>query len=86
VTQALLLEDSVEASGVNDLVQLANAEAVMRGRINEKWLHRGVVMWSPQNTYIDADVELPTRSAAAGHVLRVTASLSAARGLDRMRC
>jgi bifunctional UDP-N-acetylglucosamine pyrophosphorylase/glucosamine-1-phosphate N-acetyltransferase len=58
VTQALLLEDSVEASGVNDLVQLANAEAVMRGRINEKWLHRGVVMWSPQNTYIDADVEL----------------------------
>lgn len=57
-TQALLLEDAVEASGVNDLVQLANAESVLRGRINEKWLHRGVVMWSPQNTYIDADVEL----------------------------
>ena len=42
VTQALLLEDSSEAAGVNDLVQLAGAESVLRARINEKWLHRGV--------------------------------------------
>lgn len=71
VTQALMLEDPSEAAGVNDLVQLAGAEAVMRGRINEKWLHRGVVIWSPLNTYIDADVELaPEVSLLPGTVLK----------------
>lgn len=71
VTQALLLEDSSEAAGVNDLVQLASAEAVLRDRINEKWLRRGVVIWSPDNTYIDADVELsPEVSLLPGTVLK----------------
>lgn len=71
VTQALLLEDSSEAAGVNDLVQLAGAESVLRGRINEKWLHRGVVIWSPLNTYVDADVELaPEVSLLPGTVLK----------------
>jgi len=71
VTQALLLEDSSEAAGVNDLVQLAGAESVLRGRINEKWLHRGVVIWSPLNTYVDAEVELaPEVSLLPGTVLK----------------
>jgi bifunctional UDP-N-acetylglucosamine pyrophosphorylase/glucosamine-1-phosphate N-acetyltransferase len=71
VTQSLVLEDPSEAAGVNDLVQLARAEAVLRGRINEKWLHRGVIMWSPENTYIDADVELaPEVSLLPGTVLK----------------
>ena len=71
VTQALLLEDSSEAAGVNDLVQLAGAESVLRARINEKWLHRGVIIWSPLNTYIDADVELaPEVSLLPGTVLK----------------
>src|SRR5487761_1255789 len=70
-TQALVLEDSSEAAGVNDLVQLAGAEAVLRGRINEKWLHRGVIIWSPLNTYIDADVELAAEvSLLPGTVLK----------------
>jgi bifunctional UDP-N-acetylglucosamine pyrophosphorylase/glucosamine-1-phosphate N-acetyltransferase len=70
-TQALLLEDSSEASGVNDLVQLAGAEAVLRQRINEKWLRRGVVIWGPHNTYVDADVELaPEVSLLPGTVLK----------------
>lgn len=71
LTQALLLEDSSEASGVNDLVQLAAAEAVLRQRINEKWLRRGVVIWSPHSTYVDADVELgPEVSLLPGTVLK----------------
>ncbi len=70
-TQALLLEDSSEAAGVNDLVQLAGAEAVLRQRINEKWLRRGVVIWSPHSTYVDADVELgPEVSLLPGTVLK----------------
>ncbi|HEY5438300.1 MAG TPA: NTP transferase domain-containing protein [Acidimicrobiales bacterium] len=71
VTRAMLLDDPTEASGVNDLVQLAGAEAVLRGRINERWLHRGVIIWSPLNTYIDADVELaPEVSLLPGTVLK----------------
>jgi bifunctional UDP-N-acetylglucosamine pyrophosphorylase/glucosamine-1-phosphate N-acetyltransferase len=71
VTQALLLEDSSEAAGVNDLVQLARAESVLRGRINERWLRRGVIIWSPLNTYIDADVELAAEvSLLPGTVLK----------------
>jgi bifunctional UDP-N-acetylglucosamine pyrophosphorylase/glucosamine-1-phosphate N-acetyltransferase len=71
VTQALLLEDSSEAAGVNDLVQLARAESVLRGRINQRWLRRGVIIWSPLNTYIDADVELAAEvSLLPGTVLK----------------
>lgn len=70
-TQPLVLEDSREAAGVNDLLQLARAEEIMRGRINEKWMHRGVTLWSPDNTYIDADVELaPEVSLLPGTVLK----------------
>jgi bifunctional UDP-N-acetylglucosamine pyrophosphorylase/glucosamine-1-phosphate N-acetyltransferase len=71
ITRAILLDDPSEAAGVNDLVQLAGAEAVLRGRINERWLHRGVIIWSPLNTYIDADVELaPEVSLLPGTVLK----------------
>jgi bifunctional UDP-N-acetylglucosamine pyrophosphorylase/glucosamine-1-phosphate N-acetyltransferase len=67
LTQALSLEDSSEAA----LVQLAGAEAVLRQRINEKWLRRGVVIWSPHSTYVDADVELgPEVSLLPGTVLK----------------
>ncbi len=70
-TASLLLEDPDEAAGVNDLPQLAHAESVMRRRINEKWMHRGVVLWSPENTYIDADVELAAEvSLLPGTVLK----------------
>lgn len=57
-TQSFLLADASEASGVNDRHQLAQAEAEMRRRINERWLRRGVTMWDPTTTYVDADVTL----------------------------
>jgi bifunctional UDP-N-acetylglucosamine pyrophosphorylase/glucosamine-1-phosphate N-acetyltransferase len=71
VTQAVLLEDSTEAQGVNDRLQLAEAEAVLRTRINERWMKRGVTMWDPAHTYIDADVQLaPEVSLLPGCVLK----------------
>lgn len=71
VTQAMVLEDPVEAQGVNDRRQLASAEAVLRTRINDRWMKRGVTMWDPQHTYVDADVELaPEVTLLPGCVLR----------------
>jgi bifunctional UDP-N-acetylglucosamine pyrophosphorylase/glucosamine-1-phosphate N-acetyltransferase len=52
------LEDANEALGVNDRRQLAQAEHVLRARINDEWMARGVTMWDPSHTYVDADVEL----------------------------
>ena len=48
----------MEAAGVNDRAQLAVAEAELRDRINERWMRRGVTMWDPERTYVDAAVEL----------------------------
>ena len=56
VTSALVCEDAAEAAGVNDRAQLAEAEAVLRARINEQWMMSGVTMWDPSHTYVDADV------------------------------
>jgi bifunctional UDP-N-acetylglucosamine pyrophosphorylase / glucosamine-1-phosphate N-acetyltransferase len=50
--------EPVEAAGVNDRAQLAAAEAVVRERINERWMRRGVTMVNPDDTYIDASVVL----------------------------
>jgi len=60
---SLLLDDPSEASGVNDRLQLARAEQVLRARINDQWLARGVTMWDPSTTYVDADVELAAEAS-----------------------
>ena len=43
---------------MNDRAQLAVAEAELRDRINERWMRRGVTMWDPERTYVDASVHL----------------------------
>ncbi len=55
---SMQLVDPTEAMGVNDRVQLAAAESEMRRRINTRWLRAGVTLMDPNNTYIDATVEL----------------------------
>jgi bifunctional UDP-N-acetylglucosamine pyrophosphorylase/glucosamine-1-phosphate N-acetyltransferase len=55
---AVTVDDPAEALGVNDRMQLANAEAVLRGRINRRWMLEGVTMVDPSSTYIDATVAL----------------------------
>ena len=54
----LVVEDSHEILGVNDRVQLSEAAALMRDRINERWMREGVSMLDPESTWIDVDVDL----------------------------
>lgn len=55
---SVVAEDPVEISGVNDRLQLADAEAVLRRRVNGEWLRRGVTMVDPAQTYLDVSVRL----------------------------
>ncbi|HEV2071123.1 MAG TPA: NTP transferase domain-containing protein [Acidimicrobiales bacterium] len=55
---SVVVDDPVEAMGVNDRAQLAEAEAELQRRINQGWLTRGVTMVDPTCTYIDARVRL----------------------------
>jgi bifunctional UDP-N-acetylglucosamine pyrophosphorylase/glucosamine-1-phosphate N-acetyltransferase len=57
---SLVATDFRDTQGVNDRVQLAEAEAELRRRTNESWLRRGVTMLDPAHTYIDATVSLGT--------------------------
>ena len=45
-----------EAMGINDRQQLAAASAVLRDRINSRWMLEGVTVVDPATTYIDVDV------------------------------
>lgn len=53
-----MVEDSAEASGVNDRAQLAVAEAELRRRTNLRLMAQGVTMLDPDRTYIDATVQI----------------------------
>ncbi len=58
--ESVRADDPTEVAGVNDRAQLAAAEAELRARINERWMRRGVTMWDPEHTYVDAGCELST--------------------------
>jgi bifunctional UDP-N-acetylglucosamine pyrophosphorylase/glucosamine-1-phosphate N-acetyltransferase len=55
---AMESSEVAEAMGVNDQVQLAEAEEALRARINSFWMREGVRMVDPSRTYIDASVTL----------------------------
>lgn len=55
---AVAVDEASEVMGVNDRVQLAQAEAVMLQRLREKWMLSGVSMPHPEAVYIDAEVEI----------------------------
>ncbi|MEZ5321881.1 MAG: NTP transferase domain-containing protein [Microthrixaceae bacterium] len=55
---SVVAENPAEASGVNDRVQLAEAEAEMRRRTNTALQRAGVTMVDPARTYVDATVRL----------------------------
>jgi len=54
----LVADDPDETHGINDRVQLAAAEAELRRRINRGWMRAGVTLVDPEQTYIDATVQL----------------------------
>ncbi|MCY6371978.1 bifunctional UDP-N-acetylglucosamine diphosphorylase/glucosamine-1-phosphate N-acetyltransferase GlmU [Clostridium ganghwense] len=47
-----------EIRGVNSRIQLAEAEEILRKRINEKHMENGVTIIDPKNTYISKDTEI----------------------------
>jgi bifunctional UDP-N-acetylglucosamine pyrophosphorylase/glucosamine-1-phosphate N-acetyltransferase len=55
---AYCLADAVEASGVNDRHQLAEAEIELRQRLITAWQLAGVTFVDPHSTHVDAAVEL----------------------------
>ena len=56
--RSIQIEDMRECVGVNTRVQLAEAEAALRTRINEKLMLAGVTMIDPAATYIGPEVEI----------------------------
>jgi bifunctional UDP-N-acetylglucosamine pyrophosphorylase/glucosamine-1-phosphate N-acetyltransferase len=55
---ASVCPDADDILGVNDRVQLAEAAAIMRDRINLDWMRAGVTMVDPASVWLDVDVEL----------------------------
>ena len=52
------VEDDQEILGINDRLQLANANDILQRRIKEKWLLAGVTLINPASITIDETVEL----------------------------
>ncbi len=57
-TRALCVEDPTEVMGINDRCQLAEAEVLMRWKINADLMFGGVSMIDPTTVYIDSGVEI----------------------------
>jgi bifunctional UDP-N-acetylglucosamine pyrophosphorylase/glucosamine-1-phosphate N-acetyltransferase len=55
---ALLLPDDGSLMGINDRAQLAQAESIMRGAINEAFMRGGVTMTDPARVIIDTTVTI----------------------------
>ncbi|MCM8709585.1 bifunctional UDP-N-acetylglucosamine diphosphorylase/glucosamine-1-phosphate N-acetyltransferase GlmU [Clostridium sp. SYSU_GA19001] len=53
-----MITDYEETIGVNSRVELAEAEAILRDRINRKHMENGVTIIDPKSTYIGSDVEI----------------------------
>jgi len=56
--RAVLTEDEQEVHGVNDRLQLAEAEAILRRRTLEALMRSGVTIVDPATTFIDPEVEI----------------------------
>lgn len=56
--QAEVIEDRQEAMGINTRIHLAEAEAILRKRINQAWMLSGVTIIDPATTYIEAGVSI----------------------------
>ncbi|MBO8141126.1 MAG: bifunctional UDP-N-acetylglucosamine diphosphorylase/glucosamine-1-phosphate N-acetyltransferase GlmU [Firmicutes bacterium] len=50
--------DPVEVMGINDRLELARAEAVVRRRIVDGWMRAGVTVMDPDTVYIDPQAQI----------------------------
>lgn len=53
-----VVTDFEETIGVNSRVELAQAEEILKNRINKKHMENGVTIIDPKNTYIGSEVEI----------------------------
>ena len=51
-------QEPLEVLGVNNRLQLAQAQKALQQRIRERWMLEGVTLLHPDTTFIDAQVEL----------------------------
>jgi bifunctional UDP-N-acetylglucosamine pyrophosphorylase/glucosamine-1-phosphate N-acetyltransferase len=58
VVEAVAAEETMEAMGINTRVHLAEAESVLRRRINRRWMLNGVTIVDPATTYIEPGVTI----------------------------
>lgn len=58
IVETMLLEDPKEALGINNRIQLAEAEKELRKRILEEHMLQGVTIVDPSTAYIDAGVRI----------------------------
>ena len=73
---ALTLDDTTEAIGINTRAHLAEAEAALRQRINHRWMLAGVTIRNPDTTYIDEDVTIgPDTTIMPNTMLQGTTSI-----------
>lgn len=56
--QAIVTDNLEETIGINTRIHLAEAEAVMRRRINQEHMLNGVTMIDPASAYIEAEVKI----------------------------
>ncbi len=63
------LPDAREMEGVNNRLDLAEAESFARKRINTYWMLEGVTFIDPETTYIGAEVKLAPDVTLAPHVI-----------------
>jgi bifunctional UDP-N-acetylglucosamine pyrophosphorylase/glucosamine-1-phosphate N-acetyltransferase len=56
--QSMSVEDPKEVIGINTRLHLAQAEALLRQRINQSWMLAGVTMIDPSRTHIEPGVTL----------------------------
>ncbi|MEW6623735.1 MAG: bifunctional UDP-N-acetylglucosamine diphosphorylase/glucosamine-1-phosphate N-acetyltransferase GlmU [Bacillota bacterium] len=56
--ETLVTEDYRETEGINNRVQLSEAEKLLRRKINERHMLSGVTIVDPEVTYIDASVTI----------------------------
>ncbi len=75
---AVMVDDPEEIMGVNDRVQLAHASKLLRQRINRQVMLSGVTLVDPEQTYIDAGVQIgPDTIIWPGSVLQGTTVIGA---------
>ena len=56
--ESIEVEDPDEVVGINTRVHLAQAESILRNRINTAWMLEGVTIVDPDTTYIEPEVSI----------------------------